>query len=367
MLGTDHSVPLHVFCIYGFTNARQKPEAKAANEELLQQALRYAACLGDVPCCVLGDLNTNEDCSPTLFAATQSNRWVNAAVLQHAIDGKPMANTCYAKETSVGSRIDHCLLNQQLSPCFRSFHVQEERAISVHCILHMELNLDAVGQKGKRFPMPKAFPDKSEWRDPDEDAERYQAWELSSTILEQSHDLWEQSCQAHDANALMKCLSRDAEVYLAGRAFGQLHVPKAYRGRGTDPCLKHYESCAPHSLDGEAQDSNQMQMGKLVRRVEELVRKYTHRDVLSPVPEAWAHLWHLSRQQGQQLLPAWEELWQQGEIPDLPSLRELSRALRDVLASQREDIRKARADAWQRWFAQDWNGAQKENFCFRQR
>ena len=63
MLGENHEVAVHIFCVYGFTNARQRPEAKAANEELLQDILQYAACLGDVPCCILGDLNTNEDAS----------------------------------------------------------------------------------------------------------------------------------------------------------------------------------------------------------------------------------------------------------------------------------------------------------------
>ena len=73
---------LHVFCVYGHPNGWSDPHSRELNEALLRDIFEYAACFGDVPVLLLGDLNTTVDCSAQLAAAIDSHRWFDAAILQ---------------------------------------------------------------------------------------------------------------------------------------------------------------------------------------------------------------------------------------------------------------------------------------------
>ena len=80
--GSGHTVP-HCLSYYGYREARSGDAlAKQRNELGLQQALRYAAALGNVPTCLGGGFNDEPSTSPTLERALATGAWKDAAMLE---------------------------------------------------------------------------------------------------------------------------------------------------------------------------------------------------------------------------------------------------------------------------------------------
>ena len=97
---------VHVISFYGFTNAARHPEQRRANESLLKQMFAFLACLGDVPIVILGDFNVPPDRSVTLSAILGQGAFFDLATIHSAQHDSQPQNTCFAHETSAGTRID---------------------------------------------------------------------------------------------------------------------------------------------------------------------------------------------------------------------------------------------------------------------
>ena len=130
---------LHVISFYGITNSARSGPAKAKNEEILAKLFRVLAQLGQVPILLMGDFNCNSNSSPALEGALRSGLWFDAALQVATATCCEPSHTCFAKETSVGTRIDLALLNLQAVAMLRDFRVMEDTGIKQHRPLRVEL------------------------------------------------------------------------------------------------------------------------------------------------------------------------------------------------------------------------------------
>ena len=107
-----------------------------------------------------------------------------------------------------------------------------------------------------------------------------------------------------------------------------------------------------------------LRMQKLARRVEEMIRKLTHRHELAPIPREWFNLWQAIQKEGLNLFPAMH-IWLEDLIPDLGTLRELAHELRVFAQSEREVEKEARRHSWRAKFQEDWRDNRKftHSFC----
>ena len=261
---------VHIVSVYGYTNAAVNQQARQDNEAFMAKMFAYLATFGDVPVLIGGDMNIDPVKSAALRAAFSTGRWREAAELQKMIDGLQMQNTCFAHETSVGSRIDSIIVSHGLSQTFRAFQVIEDKQIPVHRILRAEFELSLAQQEGWKYFTPQAFPSKSEWEDPDPDAEAYQGWDATTHVLMETQAEWEEAMQSQDSTRMLNCFSRSSESYLSLRALGEAKPPKRMSGRGAASLRKH-TTHAPQYDDGGALDTRTRSLLKLTRRVEELV------------------------------------------------------------------------------------------------
>ena len=102
----------HIIGVYGFSGAWLDRQQRAKNEPLLQQACQLVASVGNCPAMLTGDLNTTLGASPALQSALASGLVVDVAQLQADADGTVPQPTCFVRDTSQGSRIDHMLANR---------------------------------------------------------------------------------------------------------------------------------------------------------------------------------------------------------------------------------------------------------------
>ena len=118
LLGKDC---LHLIGLYGFTNAERDRTQRLQNEDLLSVACEAVAKLGNEATLIVGDLNTSTDASTVLQTNLQAGVLEDFAWTQARLDGSEPENTCYVRETSKGSRIDHILANSVASLGFQGF------------------------------------------------------------------------------------------------------------------------------------------------------------------------------------------------------------------------------------------------------
>ena len=262
-VGTDQTI-VHIVCLYGFTNAGQSSDARKSNESFLAKVFAYLATFGDVPFIIAGDFNTECSQSATMYGAVQTGRWMDAAELQQGVDGRQKAKTCFVHETSKGSRVDSILLSRGLSSTFRNLSVDEETGVTVHRALRLLLDLEFCQQSGVRFAMPRAFPLREQWVDPDKDAEEYQQWEATQRVLQSTQQDWERAFRERDPEQMLKVFSESAESYISWRAYGRERGPRVHLGRGSAK-LQAHRTHAPHASEEGAIDSRQRSLLKLTR------------------------------------------------------------------------------------------------------
>ena len=207
------------------------------------------------------------------------------------------------RSTSEGSRINLALLNRQLASTLRSFQTLQETGIPTHDPILLELEIEHCQQAGHTIQTPMAFP--LDWQDPVADAEAYQAEHLSTALLEEANPAWEEALQSRDTNKMYSLFSDVAEAYIGHRAFG-CQAPPRYLGRGKRVTTSKRQMTSPHQDNTQgALEIKEVQMIKLARRVEELIRKLTLRQTIAPLTADTHDLWARCRQQGFQLLPDW--------------------------------------------------------------
>ena len=151
-LGDGTSI-LHVFSFYGHPNAGHDPQARTKNEALLQQLLSYIARLGNVPVLILGDFNVEIERSAILTSSEQAGKLWD--VLPTLGADEP---TCFAHDTSQGTRIDMILASPSVMACCRGACVMRECGYPTHRPVVVNLNVDTHNQVGDKFKVPEEIP-----------------------------------------------------------------------------------------------------------------------------------------------------------------------------------------------------------------
>ena len=131
------------------------------------------ARLGQFPLFLGGDLNTDPANSATLRNHLALCEFFDAQELISQFNGEPTPMTCFAKDSSAGTRRDYVLLNPTAAAMLRGCRTQEDAGLPTHrpVIASMEVNCQIVA--GEKLILPRAFPE--DFRDPDDDAEEHQA------------------------------------------------------------------------------------------------------------------------------------------------------------------------------------------------
>ena len=164
---------LHLISVYGFTNAATDAGQKRLNEEFLRNVFLYVSALGQVAVLILGDFNTTREASASLDAALSSGQYWDAAEVVAQVREEEPQNTCFVKDTSVGSRIDLVLCNTQAVTMLQDARVEQDAGLPTHKPVIASFDLDLGPQKGLRYRMLCKLPTESQ--DPDPDADSYQA------------------------------------------------------------------------------------------------------------------------------------------------------------------------------------------------
>ena len=76
------------------------------NDAFLCDVFEAAAELGNVPILIMGDFNVPAHMSGAIASALLTGRWFDVAASTALARGATLANTCFVRDTSVGSRID---------------------------------------------------------------------------------------------------------------------------------------------------------------------------------------------------------------------------------------------------------------------
>ena len=198
-------------------------------------------------------------------------------------------------------------------------------------------------------------------QDPDADAEEHQARTASEAVLGCSAAAWAGALESQDTELLLKIFWGDMEAYLSMRTMGTNRPPKAFCGRGQKPRFVKETLTARQNDEGSATTVRQVRLGKLARRVEEVVRKLHHRDVLAPIAKHTWEVWDKCCIDGKSLLP-FLCTWDGRDIPSMPCLSSLGQEIRWILQHEQACVREGRKDAWARKFAEDY--ASKRQMCF---
>ena len=243
----------------------------------------------------------------------------------------------------------------------RRLQTLKETGIPTHDPLLVELDLQLCEQTGTTITTPLPLP--LDWRDPVEDAEAFQVEDACQRILAEIKPAWEQAKADKNTTELYSIFSTAAESYIGHRAFGAPPPPR-YTGRGKAVKTSQRQMSAPQQEPEEgAQDIAEIRLIELCRRVQELIRKITHRHVLAPLTQETFNLWGNCRQQGFDILPTWGA-WQFPEIPDLASLQHLEALLREQTRTYKDSRQSARVQTWRARFHEDWRGCRRMAYEF---
>ena len=126
------------------------PEIMSTNEAFLSDIFEYAAELGNVPVTLLGDLNVPPEMSGALQAAVSTGRWIDAALECATARACEPANTCFVRETSVGSRIDVAWFNNVAAAALIACNTISDTGFPTHVPLVAEVQLARYEQFVRR-------------------------------------------------------------------------------------------------------------------------------------------------------------------------------------------------------------------------
>ena len=364
--------PIHVVCVYGHSKASTDPARKRQNEELLDAVFQYIAQLGNVPVVILGDFNTQPNLSSALNTALTSGQYFDCLALLGEMRQEVPANTCFVRNTSQGSRIDLILSNINMVPMLRDGQVLEDAKIPVHRPVLATFELDAGSFTGQKYRIPQSLP--LDWQDPDPDAEQFCAEEMAQALKERTQADWDRALHSGNINEVLQHLSETAEEYIIARS--QNIAPEALglrpvqgsrnsTGRGRMPRLVQQQAHAPHQrLDMGASNCRLTRLQKLLRRCDEIVRKYTLRtDPMQPIPQDWWNLWRNACADGGSLLQDWG-CWISTDIPHVAMLQHICRAIREVIQDETVKRKARRRETWAEWFMRDWAHSRQDAFEF---
>ena len=158
------------------------------NEQLLTSTFELCAKLGNVPICIMGDINVPPELSRAVQNAVRHGGWVDAAHEIAAARAKSPAATCFAQESSEGTRIDVMLLNNVAAQSLVDADVVAGTGLPVHLPIAGALASSALQQDTLQVIRPQALP--LDWIDPEPEAEQRTAERTAADIWRKSDADW---------------------------------------------------------------------------------------------------------------------------------------------------------------------------------
>ena len=260
---------LHIFSIYGYTNAESDPNVMETNEFFLRDVFDAAAELGNVPVVLMGDFIVVPESSPTLQAALLTGVWRDAAVEVAVHNSYEPAPTCFPSASSAGRRIDAAFLNHVAAASLLDYCLLEDTGIPTHVPLSVEISLGSYGQDIWRLRSPRLFPVGSwaKWS-------REEEAQLCHDTLAAHSASWKLAAESSDVELMWEIWNQTAELYLAHRSSLDHATFNKFLGRGQElgPLLG---KSSAHQVRGQlgAQVVCQRRLLRFTRRLEALLRQ----------------------------------------------------------------------------------------------
>ncbi|KAJ9446314.1 Ribonuclease HI [Diplonema papillatum] len=215
----DGRTALHIFSLYG--QSGNSVQVQREREQLVSEVLGVAAGLGQVPTLVVGDYNCTTETSSVLAAACRSGRWADAAAAYAVGQGEEPPCTCWAPNTTGGSRIDLCLANACAAPAISKVFTVERKdsEFYTHAPMYVTIRQQAFRERHRRAILPAAFP---------------RAYPKLNQEEKSGLEVFAREAQEALTGAMsLKELSQQAEGYLLMLHRHELALPsRAYTGRG---------------------------------------------------------------------------------------------------------------------------------------
>ena len=146
--------PIHLVTVYGVAGAMDDAEKLRRNEEFLTKIFEATNAYGDVPVCVVGDLNTEPQHSAIISTQLGTGNWVDIAHAKAELNGQVAENTYNGPRRS--SRIDLCLLNSAAAELFIDFDLVTDASCTVpnHKQLSLTMRISSTTQRVLRAHKP---------------------------------------------------------------------------------------------------------------------------------------------------------------------------------------------------------------------
>ena len=192
--------------------------------------------MGNAACFVVGGFNTMVETSIALQSSIKHAGYTDLATLS----SEGLKATCFPKETSRGTRIDHIFGNGIACMTAAGFRHIPDTGIPTHVPLECTFQARLCQQEGLRVRKPAPLP--SGWVLQCKDEEKAAASTTIADVFERSELLWESSLEAEDLDSAYSCLCADAESYVALRSNNCERLPSHMRGRGHFQVAEAYSS-----------------------------------------------------------------------------------------------------------------------------
>ena len=151
-------------------------------------------------------------------------------------------------------------------------YVVEDTGLPTHLPICVEFSLPESKQLVDVVHRPMAIP--LDFACPNEEDERHFALAVAQRILSSSRELWERAVASANVEALWLQWSKDAERYLLDRGACITTCRKTcYQGRGVVSIHRKQARVATQQPDSGAVPLHTRRLLKLVRRLEDLVRR----------------------------------------------------------------------------------------------
>lgn len=256
-------VRLLCFCVY--LQAGTLPDAKSANQEIMQDLLELTSQYGEVPVAICGDLQDHPMDIAAVASAINFGNWIDPLASTDSSLDRPMTyarDSNFAEDSSHTTSIDAILLNRVANAALTSIHVDYAKA-KQHAPIMATFSWPSIELIGPVLVVPAPL---NLSKVPVKDGK------IDSLLLESIADKhWVQKyqslCDSSDDASAWEAINQFAlETLLeAGASFN----PGPHT-RATMPKFKHRKYCPGQMHDGSATSQKSYRLQKLHNKLCEL-------------------------------------------------------------------------------------------------
>lgn len=134
-----HTLPVHVYNVYGWTSADCHPEAAGKTNKLFDAAFGEISCNPEAPFLILEDFNASTSTILSLQEASDQGKVFDLGAQSQVFGLDPQTPTCFPHGSHQGFRRDYIISSTNVMPCVSAFTVCKHEHIDVHAAVTVVL------------------------------------------------------------------------------------------------------------------------------------------------------------------------------------------------------------------------------------